>query len=119
MIPFSFPILVPPLMVLWASYYTHLQYYQRCEPMIFRMRVKSSFFSENYAIITYWLKEGWKIQIFEALFFWKRTVTANLKKFSLNTIFRWYTSNWIILEEDLIRQKRCFGIFLIDHCADY
>ena len=54
-------------------------------------------------------------------FLWKRAVTANLEKFSLNTIFRWYTfgnftlSNSAILVEDLIEWKIRFEIFLIDY----
>ena len=44
-------------------------------------------------------------------FFWKSTVTVNLKKLSSKTIC------YIILVEDLINWKRRFEMFLIDHCA--
>ena len=49
--------------------------------------------------------------------------TVNLNKFSSNTIFRGYTFGkfyivkYNVLVEDLIRWKRGFEIFLIDHYA--
>ena len=62
-----------------------------------------------------------KIHVFEVLIFWKQSVTVNLKKFFSHTIFKWYTSgklcivNSFISVKDLIRWKRDFEIFLIDH----
>ena len=53
---------------------------------------KKSLFSDNQVIITYWLKKiVGKFTFLKHLFFGKDTVTVNLKKFSLNTIFRLYT----------------------------
>ena len=43
-------------------------------------------FCDNNVIIADWKKNKKKIYISEVLIFWKRTVTVNLKKFSLNTI---------------------------------
>ena len=38
-----------------------------------------------------WKKSLRKFTFLKHSFFWKRTVTVNLKKLSSNTIFRWYT----------------------------
>ena len=66
----------------------HVQYYQRCKPMISKIWGKVNLFRHNQLI-------DWKrifLHVFEVLIFlWKRTVTVNLKKVSSNTIFRWYT----------------------------
>ena len=70
-------------------------------------------------------KKDKKIHVFEVLiyFFWKYIVTISLKKFSSNTISSWYNFGkyYIVifnyLVEDLIQWKRCFEIFLMDHCA--
>ena len=53
---------------------------------------------------------------------YSRTVTASLKKFSSNTIFRLFTLRKFYmvkfdLVKDLIKWKRGFEIFLIDQCA--
>ena len=61
--------------------------------------------------------------LFKYSFSWKRTDTIKLKKFSLNTFFRWYTfrnftsSDSNILTEELTKLKKCFEIVLIGHCA--
>ena len=58
---------------------------------------------------------------FKHSLFPKHTVTVNLKKFSSSNIFRWYISrkftwsNPVFLVEELIRWKKAFEIFLIDH----
>ena len=61
----------------------------------------------------------------EYSFFWKRTTTDNswnsLPTPSLDGIllekYTFTMSNSIILVEDLVKWKRFFEIFLIDHCA--
>ena len=57
------------------------------------------------------------------LLFWKHTLTVNRKKIPLKYRLQMYTcgsftwSNSIILAEDLIKWKRGFEIFFIDHSA--
>ena len=66
----------------------HLQHYQRCEPMILKMWVKSKFVlcqPRYYNLLTEKYKE---IHVLEVLSFERRTLAVNLKKFSRNTIFR-------------------------------
>ena len=58
------------------------------EPMILKMWVKVNLFCDNHVVITDW-KNDKKIQVYEVLIFWKRTVTVNLKKFFSNIIFRY------------------------------
>ena len=68
----------------------HLQHYQRCELMILKMWVKSKFVlcqPRYYNLLTEKYKE---IHVLEVLSFERRTLAVNLKKFSRNTIFRWY-----------------------------
>ena len=70
----------------------HLQYYQRSEPIIFKMWVKSKFVlwqPRCCNLLTE--KKDKKFTLLKCSCFWKRTVTVNLKKFSLSTILRWYT----------------------------
>ena len=67
----------------------HLQYYQRCELMILKMRVKSNFFCDNHVIITYSLERRIRKFTFSKYsFFRKRAVTVNLKKLISNSILR-------------------------------
>ena len=76
--------------------------------------------SYNYNLLIEKMKV-WKFTVLEHSLLWKCTVTVNLKKFSSNTISRWYIcglftwSNLIILVEDLVRWKRGFEMFLIEH----
>ena len=57
-------------------------------------------------------------------FFWKRIVSANLKKFLQTTsvgdmlLENFTLSNSTILLEDLMKWKRCFEMLLIDYYAD-
>ena len=70
----------------------YLQYYQRCEPLIFEMWVQSKFFLLRpgyYNLLTE--KRMRKFTFLKYSFFWKHTVTVNLKKIFSNTNFRWYT----------------------------
>ena len=50
-------------------------------------------------------------------FFGECTVTVNVKKFSSNTIFRWYAFGKFYIFKFNYFSGRCFEIFLIDHCA--
>ena len=65
--------------------------------------------------MTYWLKKKDK----NIHFFWKRTVIVNLKQFSSNTIFRWYTFGkfYIIKFNYFSEGARGFEIFFIDYFA--
>ena len=94
----------------------HLQYYQRCKSMNLELWVKSKFVLWQTRYYN-WLKKknNKRIYVFEVLIIWKRSVTVNLKKFSLNTAFT--LSNSINSMKDLIGWKRGFAIFLIDHYA--
>ena len=120
---FLFPYTYTPLVVLWASYHT-------CD--IIRdinlwfqnvAKIKFVLWQPGYYNLLTEKKDIRKFTLLKCSFSWKRTFTVNLKTFSSNTIFRWYTfsnfisSNSIILVEDLIKWKRCFEIFLIDYCA--
>ena len=83
----------------------HLQYYQRCEPMILKMSVKSKFVlwqPRYYNLLTE--KKDKKIHDFD------------LKKLSSNNIFRWYTFGkfWIV-KFNYFSGRPSFEIFLIDH----
>ena len=103
-----------------------LQYYQRRESMIFKIWVKSKFVLWQPRYYN-WLTEKRikQIMFLEYSFFWKRTTTDNswnsLPTPSLDAIllekYTFTMSNSIILVEDLVKWKRCFEIFLIDHCA--
>ena len=69
----------------------HLQLYQRCELMILTMWVKSIsvlWQPRYYNLLSE--KSIIKFTFLKCSFFRKRTVTANLKKFCSNTIFRWF-----------------------------
>ena len=81
---------------------------------------------DNKIIITYWMKKNYKkVHIFEVLIFFKNILLLSFSRNSLQTpslydiIWGNFTlSNSIMLVEDLIRWKRCFEIFLIDHLTD-
>ena len=83
-------------------------------------------FCDNHVIISSWLKKGKKIHVFvmQYSFFWKHIVSVSLKKFSSNTIFRWYTfGKFYIVKFSYfggrpIKVKERFEIFSIDHYAD-
>ena len=74
-----------------VSHLLHMLYYQRCESMILKTGVKSKFVLWQLPYYNWLKKNDKKIHLFEVLVFWKRTVIVDLKKFSSNTIFRWYT----------------------------
>ena len=79
--PLLFPNTYTP-----SSSTVHLQYYQRCESLIFKIWGKQNLLCDNQIIKTE--KKDKKIHIFQVLSsFRKRTVIVNLKKFSSNTIF--------------------------------
>ena len=70
----------------------HLQYYQRCESMIFKVSGNVNLFWGNRVLIIYSLKKRIrKFTFLKCSFFWRSTVTVNLNKFSSITIFRWFT----------------------------
>ena len=59
-----------------------------------------------------------KIDVFEVMLFWRRTITVNLKKWASNAILHDFAlSDSIILVEDLIRWNKDFEIILIDNYA--
>ena len=81
-------------------------------------------FCDNHLIVTYWLKKREKIFTFLKYPFLEKGLLLSISINFLQTPFldgillRNFTmSNSDILVEDLIRQKRCFEIFLIDHLA--
>ena len=79
--PLLFPNTYTP-----SSSTAHLQYYQRCESLIFKIWGKLNLLCDNQIIKTE--KKDKKIHIFQVLSsFQKRTAIVNLKKFSSNTIF--------------------------------
>ena len=119
-ISFFFPISLSLLVVLWAPYHTCIRdvnlWFSKClwKVVLFcdnQLKLLTEKRIRKFMLLRY------------SFFFWKRTVTVNLKKFSSNTIFRlsifgkFYIVKFIYLVEDLIRWKRCFEIFLTDHCA--
>ena len=82
-------MLITPIAVLWASYYT-CNFVRDVNPRL--SKCEWNLFCDNHVIITYWLKSVRKFTFLKHhSFFWKHAVTVNLKKFSSNTIFRWYT----------------------------
>ena len=94
----------------------YLQYYRRWEQVIFKMQMKSKFVLQQLRydnLLTQ--KKIRKFMFLKYSFSWKRTVNVNLK--NLNFWGHFTLSNLIILLEDLIRWKRSFEIFLIDHYA--
>ena len=102
----------------------HPQYYQRCKSTIFRTWGNVNVFRDNQVIVIYWLiKRIRKFTFLRYSFFWKHTITISsrnsLETLSLGDIIlrNFILSNSTFLVEDLIRWKRCFEIFLIDHCA--
>ena len=88
------PLLLPYTYILSSStvdLLLHLEGYQKCEPMILKIWVKSKFVLWEQRFCNWLKKNNTKIHAFEVISLWKRTVTVNPKKFSSNTIFRWYT----------------------------
>ena len=69
----------------------HVQFYQRCEPMISKMWKKNEsvlWQPHYYNLLT---EKKKKSRFWSTHFFWKRAVAVSLKKLSSNAIFRWYT----------------------------
>ena len=67
----------------------HLQYYQRCEPIILKMWVKSKFVlwqPRYYNLLT--VKNNKKLTFLKYFFFWELAGTVSLKKIFSNTILR-------------------------------
>ena len=84
--------------------------------------LKFFFFRDSHVIITYWLKKGYKNLVFWRTHFFGDILLLSISKNLLQTPssedifaknFTW--SNSFILAEDLIKWKRGFEIFLIDH----
>ena len=102
----------------------HLQYYQRCEPIISKLWVKSKFVlwqPRYYNLLTKTIIR--RFTFLKCLFSWKLTGIFNLKKSSSSTIFRWCTFGKLYIAKFNYcsgrpkRLKRGFEIFLIDHYA--
>ena len=103
----------------------HLQYYQSWEPMIFKICKESKFVlwqSHSYNLLT---EKDKKSSFLKYSFLWERTVTVSVKKLSSNIVFRRNSfGKFYIVKLNCfsgrpkIRWKRCFEIFLIDHCID-
>ena len=69
-------------------------------------------------------KKEKKIHVFEVIIFFENVALLSISRSSLETLsledlffINFTLSNSDILVEDVIRWKRCFGIFLIDHSA--
>ena len=115
---------IPSLVPLWASYYTCNII--RVENLWFSKCVrKVNLFCDGHIVITYWLKKIKKSAFLKYLFLWERTVIVSGKKFSSNIVFRRNSfGKFYIVKLNCfsgrpkIRWKRCFEIFLIDHCID-
>ena len=115
---------IPSLVPLWASYYTCNII--RVENLWFSKCVrKVNLFCDSHIVITYWLKKIKKTAFLKYLFLWERTVTVSGKKLSSNIVFRRNSfGKFYIVKLNCfsgrpkIRWKRCFEIFLIDHCID-
>ena len=85
LLPYSYTLSVSTVGLL-----LHLQCCHRCETISFKIWGKINLIYDNKDIINYWLrKKDNQIRAFEELIVWKWAV--DLKKFSSNTIFRWYT----------------------------
>ena len=102
----------------------HLQYYQRYEPIILKMWVKSKFVLWQPLYFDLLTAKNNKKLTFWSTFFWELAGTVSLKKFFSNTILRscafgnFTLPDSIILVKDLIRWKTGFEIFLTDYYAD-
>ena len=91
MIHFFFPVPIPPLVVLWVFHYT-CNIIRDVKLWFSKCGRKVNLFCDNQVILTYWLRNRIrKLAFLKYSFFLKCTGTVNLKKFSSNTIFTWYT----------------------------
>ena len=117
--PLLFPNTYTP-----SSSTVHLQYYQRCESLIFKIWGKLNLLCDNQIIKTE--KKDKKIHIFKNSVLFKNVLLLSISRNSLQTrslspssilLGSFTLPNSIILVKDLIMRKRCFEIFLIDHCA--
>ena len=103
----------------------HLQYYQRCKSMLFKMRGIVNVLCDSRVIIIWWLqKKDKKIHVFGVLIFFEDILLLSILRKSLWTrslddilLGKFKLSNSIILVEDIIKWKRYFEIFFIDHRA--
>ena len=103
----------------------HLQCYQKCEPMISKKWLKCKFVlwqSRYYKLLT--KKRDKKIHVFWSIHFFENVLLHSIPRnylqiasfdYKLLGNFTWSKS--IILVKNLIRWKRDFEIFLIDHHA--
>ena len=92
-ISFSFVVPIQPLVVMRTSYYT-CNVIRDVNQWFWICGLKVNLFFDNHVvIITYWLEKMLRKFTFlkYSFFFWKSTVTVNLKKFSSSSIFRWHT----------------------------
>ena len=113
------------LVVLWASY-NICNIIRDVKLWFLRCGCKVNLFCDNQVLITHWWKKDKKFTFSKNSFSWKCTVTVNLKKFSSNTTFRWYTfGKFFIVKFNyssgrLIRWKRYFWSIFdwpLDHCV--
>ena len=119
-IPFSLPIPIPPL---WASYYT-CNIIRDVNLWFSKCRWKVNLFCYNQVIIIYWLKKWSKTSCFWSTHYFENVPLLSISRNSLQLPSlddilsgNFTLSNSIILVEDLIRWKRYFEIFVINHCA--
>ena len=91
-----------------AGLLQHLQYYQRCEPIISKCEWKIIFFATTRLL---WLLA--QIKDNKIHVFW----STHFSFFFFNVLLLSILRNSVILVKDLIRWTRCFEIFLIKHCA--
>ena len=101
----------------------HLQYYQRCEPMILKMRVNTKFFFWQPRYYN-WLKKLIRKFTFLKLKLFENVHLLSISRNFLQTpslddmLLRNFTfPNSVISLKGLIKWKRGFEIFLIDHYA--
>ena len=121
------PLLLPYTYISFSStvdLLLHLQYYQRCKSKTFRIWGNVNVFRDNQVIIIYLLIERIGKLRFWGTHFSENTLLLWVSRNSLQTpslvdliLGNFILRNSTLLVEDLIRWKRCFEIFLIDHCA--
>ena len=120
------PLLLPYTHIPSSStedFILHLQYYQRCESMIFKMRLKSKFVLWQPPYYDCLKKIIRKFTFLKYSFF-KNVLLLSISRNSLQTsslddilLGNFTLSNSIISVKDLVRWKKGFETFLIDDYA--
>ena len=100
----------------------HLQYYQRCEPMILKMWIKSKFVLWQPRFNNLLTEQRIKKFTFLKYSFFENVLLLLIWRNSLQTpplddilLVNFTLSNSVILVEHIIMWRRGFEIFLIDH----